>query len=521
MYMGERGNMKEKILSREAFSILRSGMQSEGKTVVLCHGVFDLLHYGHIEHLEEAKAQGDILVVSVTAAKYVNKGPGRPYFSDEQRMHFLASLECVDYVLLSEAVTVHDIVRAVRPNVYVKGQEYAKAEDDVTGNIGAEQEIVESYGGHIYFTNGAVYSSTKLLNNFFNALPEEVVAVSQRLCRKYGEHIAADVRTMVEDFAKLHILVIGDVIIDEYNFCKVQGLTTKDAVMSTRYDYQERYMGGALAIARHLGNFAGQVTLLSMIGQERAVAEDLQRHMPDIECQFVQEKHFVTPVKTRFLRKNAIRDEYEKLFSVNHLLQMQETSKINYTNFYQKLDELLPQYDLVVVCDYGHGLLGQEAIERIERQAKYLAVNCQTNSSNYGLNVITKYTRADAFVVDEKELQIAVRQAAQGNEAQLTWLQNQMKSRYAWVTEGANGALGRRADEMVQIPAVTLNVKDTVGAGDAFYSLAALAAAGNLPIDIATLLANVAGAIKTNVIGNKASVQKVDLLKFLGTVLNV
>ena len=96
-----------------------------------------------------------------------------------------------------------------------------------------------------------------------------------------------------------------------------------------------------------------------------------------------------------------------------------------------------------------------------------------------------------------------------------------MKSRYAWVTEGANGALGRRADEMVQMPAVTLNVKDTVGAGDAFYSLAALAAAGNLPIDIATLLANVAGAIKTNVIGNKASVQKVDLLKFLGTVLNV
>ena len=280
-------------------------------------------------------------------------------------------------------------------------------------------------------------------------------------------------------------------------------------------------MGGALAIARHLGNFAGQVTLLSMIGQERAVAEDLQRHMPDIECQFVQEKHFVTPVKTRFLRKNVVRDEYEKLFSVNHLLQMQETSKINYTNFYQKLDELLPQYDLVVVCDYGHGLLGQEAIDRIERQAKYLAVNCQTNSSNYGLNVITKYTRADAFVVDEKELQIAVRQAARGNEAQLTWLQNQMKSRYAWVTEGANGALGRRADEMVQIPAVTLNVKDTVGAGDAFYSLAALAAAGNLPIDIATLLANVAGAIKTNVIGNKASVQKVDLLKFLGTVLNV
>lgn len=513
--------MKEKILTRDAFAALRPKLRQEGKTVVLCHGVFDLLHYGHIEHLEEAKAQGDILVVSVTAAKYVNKGPGRPYFTDEQRMHFLASLECVDYVLLSEAVTVHDIVRAVQPDIYVKGQEYARAENDVTGNIGPEQEIVESYGGHIYFTQGAVYSSTKLLNNFFNALPEGVVETSKRLRKKYGEHIAEEVRQMVEDFGKLRVLVIGDIIIDEYNFCQVQGLTTKDAAMSTRYDYQERYMGGSLAIAKHLANFAGKVTLLSMMGREQDVAEEIQRNMECIDCRIVQTKHFITPIKRRFLRKNAIRDEYEKLFSVNHLLQIQETNDIDYTNFYRNLEELLPRYDLVVVCDYGHGLIQQKAIDIIESKAKHLALNVQTNSSNRGLNVITKYKRADSFVVDESELQLAVRQSAKGNEAHLTWLQGFLKSCYAWVTEGANGALGRREEDMAQIPAVTLHVKDTVGAGDAFYSLAALAAASDLPIDLATLLANIAGAIKTNVVGNKSSVKKVDLLKFTSTVLNV
>ena len=68
----------EKIISKEAFLGLRQDFRDAGKKVVLCHGVFDLLHYGHIEHLEEAKKQGDILVVSVTAAQYVNKGPGRP-----------------------------------------------------------------------------------------------------------------------------------------------------------------------------------------------------------------------------------------------------------------------------------------------------------------------------------------------------------------------------------------------------------------------------------------------------------
>ena len=134
----------EKIISKEEFFKRRQAFRDEGKKVVLCHGVFDLLHYGHIEHLEEAKKQGDILVVSVTAAQYVNKGPGRPYFDDRQRMSFLASLSIVDYVLLSEAVTVQEIVSFVQPDIYAKGQEYARAADDVTGNIGPEQAAVEA-----------------------------------------------------------------------------------------------------------------------------------------------------------------------------------------------------------------------------------------------------------------------------------------------------------------------------------------------------------------------------------------
>ena len=89
------------------------------------------------------------------------------------------------------------------------------------------------------------------------------------------------------------------------------------------------------------------------------------------------------------------------------------------------------------------------------------------------------------------------------------------------MTLGANGALGKREEEEAQIPAITLHVKDTVGAGDAFYSLAALCAVREAPIDIATLISNVAGAIKTNTVGNSKAVEKVSLLKFLNTILNV
>lgn len=510
-----------KIITPQKFNELRQEFRAQNKTVVLCHGVFDLLHYGHIEHLQEAKSQGDILVVSVTASKYVNKGPGRPYFNDRQRMAFLSSIEFVDYVMLSECVTVHEIVKFVQPDVYVKGAEYAVAQNDVTGNINSEQKIVEQYGGRIYFTKGAVYSSTKLLNRFFNALPEGVIKESQDLRSKYGDDVFEQLHSQIDDFGSLKILVVGDVIIDDYIFCKVQGLTMKDSAMSTLFDFRERYAGGALAIAKHLANFAGKVTLLSMMGTEQDLWSFVREEMSSVDCRIIRSENFITPVKLRYLKQNPLRQEYDKLFSINRLLTPKDTKQIDYAEFNRTLEELLPRHDVVVICDYGHGLLQSASIKLAQAHAKFLAVNCQTNSSNYGLNVITKYNRADVFVVDERELNLACGQSFEDNDVLLSRLMNHLKSKYGFLTLGASGALGMTARDKSQMSAATLHVKDTVGAGDAFYSLALMAAAKNMPVDCATLIGNLAGAIKTNLLGNSKPVAKVDLLKFLSTVLNV
>ena len=131
-----------KIVKCENFAPIREQLRNDGKTIVLCHGVFDLVHYGHIEHLQEASAQGDVLVVSVTAAKYVNKGPGRPYFSDQQRLKFLAELECVDYVVIFDEPTAEALITKVHPDVYVKGGDY-------TLETLPEGQIVKSYGGEV------------------------------------------------------------------------------------------------------------------------------------------------------------------------------------------------------------------------------------------------------------------------------------------------------------------------------------------------------------------------------------
>ena len=102
-----------KIVLKKEFADIKAKLEKENKKIILCHGVFDLVHPGHIIHFEEAKRLGDILVVSITAAEYVRKGPGRPYFDDEMRLKFLSAIECIDYVMLSEGYTVDDIIEAI------------------------------------------------------------------------------------------------------------------------------------------------------------------------------------------------------------------------------------------------------------------------------------------------------------------------------------------------------------------------------------------------------------------------
>jgi len=160
-------------------------LRSEGKKIVQCHGTFDLLHPGHIVHFEEAKALGDVLVVTITAEKYVNKGPGRPYFNDELRVKYLSSLEYIDYVVVVPFPAAREAIECVRPHIYCKGKEYENPQVDVTGNIHDDIQTVERLGGRVHYVGSVVFSSTKLLNNYFEVHPPEMKEFCKKLAAKY------------------------------------------------------------------------------------------------------------------------------------------------------------------------------------------------------------------------------------------------------------------------------------------------------------------------------------------------
>lgn len=300
----------------------------------------------------------DILVVSVTTAEYVRKGPGRPYFNDEMRLKVLEALECVDYVMLSEGYTVDDIVECVEPDLYIKGEEYTRENEDITGKIAMERELVERHGGQIAYTTGQVFSSTKLINTVLSGLPKDVIKYMSSFIAKYSMN---DIKKYAEAASRLKILVIGDVIIDKYTYCNVQGLMSKDTGYASRLEYSEEYLGGAAAVARHLSSFTENVTLMSIVGNEKGVRLKLLDELTDkMRLLLEYSDVFPTIVKHRYLTRNAKREEYRKIFSINNIPEMVQYEDGVREEFYKGMAERIDGFDAVFLCDFDMDWLAIE-----------------------------------------------------------------------------------------------------------------------------------------------------------------
>jgi len=215
----------EKIRSVNELSKIITELKDNGKRVVLCHGVFDLVHLGHIRHLNLAKKEGDMLVVTVTADKHVRKGPGRPVFNEHLRAETLASLAVTDYVAIVHEPTAVECIGLLKPDIYAKGPDYKQKEKDVTGGIYSEQEAIERVGGKLVATEDITFSSSNLINNYFDVYPSETLTYLNRIKAKYS--IESIIKSL-DALKSLKTLVIGDTIIDEYHYCLPMGKSSKE-----------------------------------------------------------------------------------------------------------------------------------------------------------------------------------------------------------------------------------------------------------------------------------------------------
>jgi len=187
--------IKGKILTLGQLVDVADALHKQGRKIALCHGVFDLFHVGHLRHLKSASEFGDVLVVSITGDKFVNKGPDRPAFPSELRAELLAGLELVDYVVVVEDPSAAPSILAARPNAFIKGGEYIDPKQDLSGKIVMERELVESLGGEIVFTQDITFSSSNLLNKYFASHDE---SARNYLAHLRGTNLEAEFKRLLD-----------------------------------------------------------------------------------------------------------------------------------------------------------------------------------------------------------------------------------------------------------------------------------------------------------------------------------
>lgn len=501
----------DKIKTLEDLGRLTRKARADGRRVVHCHGTFDLMHTGHIRHLQNARELGDLLVVTVTSDPFVRKGPNRPVFSDALRSESLAALACVDYVAVNHAETAIDALNEVRPNLYVKGSDYVDASLDVTGNIAREVEAVRAHGGDVHFTDEITFSSTKLLNEHFDVLPKDTRLFLQHFKEKCSlDRFLAQIR----ELASMRVLVIGDAIIDEYHYVNTLGQTGKGNVLAVRHRSEERFAGGAIAVANHIAGFAKEVTLLTALGkQDGSLGYVANKLASNVHLEYRHFKSAQTLIKRRFVDQDL-----QRLFEVYYGADDEEDPELE-RRFCDWIARCAKDFDAVIVPDFGNGFITRGMAACISEHAPFLAVNTQINSGNRGYHTITRYPKADFLCMNEPEARLATHDRQSSLEAVAGDLIAKLSADSMAVTRGSQGALIVDKEKALAIPALSSHVVDRIGAGDAFLSLAGLCLAAGKPKETAVLAGSIAAAIDVQIVCNREPVDPVLFAKYATTLL--
>ena len=510
--MGTNITTKDKIYLLADLIAEIAKLKSQGKVIVQTHGVFDLLHPGIIRHLTSAKKQGDILVVTIIRDKDVRRGSGRPIFPENFRVESVASINQVDFACIVDDEEPFECVNQIKPDIFAKGQAYKERDRQIHRKIFEEEK--EFYFGKtkISETDGFTISSSQLLQQFVNLLPEDTREYLRSIFKKFSyQHILKS----LHELNSQKVLVIGDGIIDEYHYCEPMGKASKANLVVNKYLAHEVFAGGAFAIANHVASICGRVDIISLLGEEDSREEFIKDNLkPNINSKFFTRSDGPTVIKKRYLHKYLNQKLFEVNFINDKFIEEPLADEIK-----DHLEEVIPEYDLVLLSDFGHGFINNSIYSTMEKKSRFLAINTQTNAANTGYNMITKYRNADFICLDETELRLAAQEKFRNIDSIARYIREQVNAKNLIVTLGKRGSLAVNSkNEIFRAPIFSTNVVDTIGAGDAFFSYVAPSVAHGMPLNLVSFIGNVVGALAVQIMGNKRSVEKFEVLELIHTL---
>lgn len=497
----------------EKISLIAKKLKKQGKTIGLCHGVFDIIHAGHIDHFEDAKKKCDYLFVTITEDKYVNKGPNRPINNHYFRAKILDSLKHIDYVGINYSISAIESIRLIKPDFYFKGKDY-KNNKDLTSRLNIEKKAVNKNGGKMVFTNSPLKSSTDIINKNYSHIFDS--KLQKYLSSKNKKKLLENCKSQLEKVKKLDVLIIGDAIIDQYDTIKTLNKPIKETILASKYLKTDVFLGGVFAAAVNLSQFNSNITLCTAIGKDKDVLKKIKKLPKNIKQKIFVEKDKITTRKKRYVDYN-----YNRKLSEIYYLEKNFLSNFNSKKINDYLKKNLKKFDVVIMIDYGHDFFNKEIYKNLKEKAKFLAINCQTNSANMGFNLITKYQKCDYICIDEPELKFA----ASNNTDNVTSIvkNNLMKKincKNITITQGSNGCTSFNKSKVLNVPAlISDKVIDTIGAGDVFLVISSILYSVKSNQLVSSLIGNIAGALKVDILGHSKSINKTNFYSVLYHIL--
>lgn len=495
----KNGGTMAKLISIDEIRIIRKNFK--GKKIGLCHGAFDVLHNGHLNHFEESSRQVDILVVSVTADRFIFKGPYQPYNNETNRTKFLLHINSIDYVYLDNNLTAEKIINELKPDLYFKGKDYL--EKDITGNLKKELNSLTLNKGKIFITKSPLLSSSKIINNYIKPFEESAEKYLSKISNK---NTFNEINIALKKLEHLSFNIIGDPIVDQYTQCEMAGLTSKDPAISTVINKTETVPGGVLAVAKIISKFVKKVNLYTYGKEEK------------IKKYFVNEKNIKIinldtsqPIQTKTRYLNSVR--YEKLLQVTNFkknyFKKNTLNKINIK--IQKIKNNL------IICDFGNGFFENEVLKTIEKIKVEKYLNVQTNSINYGYNLYTKYKKFNYLSLDEREWKLAL---GKTNLSDLGKILKLDKKKSFSITKGKNGSEYFCGNIREICPVFIEKTIDTTGCGDAYFALTSMMLKANLNKKFIPFVGNIYAGMHSQFFGNSNIITKTNFLKYLKSLLS-
>tara|TARA_B100000989_G_C19508354_1_gene457607 strand:+ start:404 stop:1870 length:1467 start_codon:yes stop_codon:yes gene_type:complete len=468
------------------------------KKVVLCHGVFDVLHAGHIKYLKKAKELGDTLIVSVTSDKYVNKGPGRPIFNLNQRMGFLSDLQFVDKVYESNGLTAEKIIEKIKPDFYCKGIDYSNKSIKKDINLKKEIKILKKNNGVFIALKEEKFSSSKIINELSlqNLKKENIDFIKLIKKIKSFNEIISD----INKFKKLKVLVVGEMIIDNYVFIDPVGKSGKEPILIYKKKYEKKFLGGTGYISNLLSSFVKSVDVLTCLGEKKNEFNFIKKNInKEVNIHLISKKNSPTIIKTRYL------DSYKhnKIMGI-YKINDEPISKIEETKVINKIKNLAKKCDLIITADYGHGYITKKVRSVLQKYQNKLYLNTQINSFNRGFHSLSNYKSANSLVLNESELRHEMKNQNLSLDELIKKLRNKMKIKNIIITRGRFGSIiFTEKKKKYHCPAFSEVAIDATGAGDTFFALASLGLCSKLSFDLINLISSIASSYSVNNLTNK------------------